>query len=321
VSDIIIIGAGVSGLSCGIRLMEAGYKVQIWARELPLRTTSNIAAAVWYPYQAYPEHLVVGWAATTYAELLRLSSEPLTGVIVREGLEIVPWAVEEPWWRDAVPSFRRIMPAELPAGYHDGYAFEAPVAEMTMYLPYLQRRFEALGGQIEVRGVRSFDEAFAESDRVVDCAGLGARELAGDTTMIPIRGQVVRVVQVGLDRFILDHYGPNGLTYIVPRINDCILGGTADEGAEDVTPDPATAEAILARCIALEPRLREAAVLEHKVGLRPGRPAVRLESEQPAAGHLLIHNYGHGGAGVTLSWGCAEEVARLISGWKSQSLS
>ncbi len=313
-SDIIIIGGGVSGLSCGIRLIEAGFTVRIWARDLPLRTTSNVAAAVWYPYKAYPEYLVVGWAATTHAELLRLAGQPDTGVIVREGLEIFPWAVEEPWWREAVSSYRRVMPAELPAGYQDGYVFEAPVAEMTIYLQYLQRRFEALGGSIEGRVVRSFDEAFAQCDRVVDCAGLGARELAGDATMIPIRGQVVRVAQVGLDRFILDDYGPNGIAYIVPRINDCILGGTADEGAEDLTPDPATAEAILARCIALEPRLREAAVLEHKVGLRPGRPTVRLEVERPVIGKLLVHNYGHGGAGVTLSWGCAAEVVRLVSG-------
>jgi len=313
VSDIIIIGAGVSGLSCGIRLLEAGHNVRIWARELPLRTTSNVAAAVWYPYKAYPEHLVVGWAATTYAELKRLAGQPDTGVIVRQGFEIFPWPVEEPWWREAVPSYRRITPAELPEGYQDGYVFEAPVAEMTIYLPYLQRRFEALGGSIELRAVRSFDEAFAMCDRVVDCAGLGARELAGDATMTPIRGQVVRVAQVGLERFILDDYGPNGLSYIVPRINDCILGGTADEGAEDLIVDSATAEAILARCIALEPRLRDAAIVAHDYKLRPGRPTVRLEAEHPATGRLLVHNYGHGGAGVTLSWGCADEVVRMIS--------
>jgi D-amino-acid oxidase len=312
VSDTIIIGAGVSGLTCGIRLIEAGLSATIWARDLPLRTTSNVAAAVWYPYKAYPEHLVVGWAGATYAELLRLAEQPGTGVIVREGLEIFPSAVDEPWWREAVPSYRRITPAELPAGYQDGYVFAAPVAEMTIYLQYLQRRFDSLGGRIDVRAAASFDEAFAVTDRVIDCAGLGARELAGDSSMIPIRGQVVRVEQVGLDRFILDDYNPGGVTYIVPRINDCILGGTADEGAEDLAPDAATAEAILARCIALEPRLRGAAVLEHKVGLRPGRPTVRLEAASPAPGRLLVHNYGHGGAGVTLSWGCAAEVVRLV---------
>lgn len=311
-SEIIIIGGGVSGLSCGIRLIEAGYGVRIWARDPALRSTSNVAAAVWYPYKAYPEHLVVGWAGVTYRELARLAAQPDTGVIVREGFEIFPWAVGEPWWREAVPSYRRITPSELPGGYQDGYVFAAPVAEMSMYLPYLQRRFEALGGQIEPRTLSSFEAAFAECPRVIDCAGLGARELARDPSMNPIRGQVVRVAQVGLDRFILDDYNPAGVTYIVPRINDCILGGTADEGAENLAPDPATAEAILARCIALEPRLRDAAVLEHKVGLRPGRPTVRLEAATPAPGQLLVHNYGHGGAGVTLSWGCADAVVRMV---------
>jgi D-amino-acid oxidase len=231
---------------------------------------------------------------------------------MREGVEIFPWAVDEPWWRDAVPSYRRATAAELPTGYRDGYLFEAPVIEMPVYLGYLMRRFETLGGRIDVRELRSLGEALARHDSVVNCAGLGARELAGDSTMMPIRGQVVRVAQVGIERFLLDDYGPGGVTYIVPRANDCILGGTADEGHEDTTPDPATADAIIARCVALEPRLRDAAILEHKVGLRPGRPTVRLEAERPAHGKLLVHNYGHGGAGVTLSWGCAAEVVGLV---------
>jgi D-amino-acid oxidase len=98
----------------------------------------------------------------------------------------------------------------------------------------------------------------------------------------------------------------------VPRSQDIVLGGTAQEGDERLAPDQATAAAILERCARLEPRLRGAEVLEHKVGLRPGRPSVRLEAERRAGG-LLVHNYGHGGAGVTLSWGCADEVARLIA--------
>jgi D-amino-acid oxidase len=309
--DILIIGCGVSGLSCGIRLLEAGFSAQIWARDLPPRTTSNVAAAVWYPYKAYPEHLVVGWSAATYADFVQLAQVPETGVAQRAGIEIFPWIVEDPWWRAAVPGFRHATADELPDGYRDGYVFEAPVIEMPVYLGYLMRRFESLGGQIAVRPLASVDEAFAHYDRVINCAGLGARELIGDPTLAPIRGQVVRVAQVGIERFWLDDYGPGGITYIVPRANDCILGGTADEGSEDLTPDPATAAAIIARCVALEPRLRNAAILEHKVGLRPGRPAVRLEAEQWAPGKLLIHNYGHGGAGVTLSWGCAAEVLGL----------
>jgi D-amino-acid oxidase len=256
--------------------------------------------------------LVVGWAASTYAEFVRLAEDAGTGVMLRTGIEIFPWRVDDPWWRAAVPGFRRAQASELPAGYSDGYLFEAPVVEMPIYVGYLTLRVESLGGRIRVRELNSLAEALNTHDVVVNCSGLGARELAKDATMTPIRGQVVRVAQVGIERFLLDDYGPGGITYIVPRSQDCILGGTAEERREDLAPDPATAEAIIARCVALDPRLASAPVLEHKVGLRPGRPAVRLETEHLAPGKLLIHNYGHGGAGVTLSWGCADECLRLL---------
>jgi D-amino-acid oxidase len=311
--DILIIGCGVAGLTCGIRLTEAGHRARIWARDLPPNTTSNVAAAIWYPYKAYPEELVGRWAAATYAEFARLQEQPDTGVALREGSEIFPYPVDDPWWRDALPGFRRATPAELPEGYVDGYSFAAPVIEMPVYLGYLMRRFEALGGSVQVRALESPEAALAAGDVVVNCAGLGARELIGDRSLFAIRGQVVRVAQVGVERFWLDDYGPRGLAYIVPRSQDIILGGTADDGDERLAPDPATAQAIVERCVALEPRLRDAPILEHRVGLRPGRPTVRLEAEHGAPGKLLVHNYGHGGAGVTLSWGCADEVLRICS--------
>ena len=310
--EALIIGCGVSGLTCGIRLLEAGYRVRIWARDLPPRTTSNVAAAIWYPYRAFPLERVGAWGAQTFAELVRLAAEPDTGVLSRSGIELFPQLVGDPWWRDSVTLFRRARPDELPEGYADGYVLEAPIIEMPIYLGYLMRRFQALGGSIEVRILASANEALAACDLVINCAGLGTRELVGDSSLFAIRGQVVRVAQVGIERFTLDDYGPRGLTYIVPRSNDIILGGTDQEHDERLEPDPVTAEAILERCAVLEPRLRVAQILEHRVGLRPGRPSVRLEAERPAAGKLLIHNYGHGGAGVTLSWGCAEEVLSLV---------
>src|SRR5439155_13946509 len=97
------------------------------------------------------------------------------------------------------------------------------------------------------------------------------------------------------------------LVYVVPRERDDVLGGTAQEGVEDPTPDAATTEAIRARCAALVPAVRDAPVLSVAVGLRPVRPAVRLEAEG-----RVVHCYGHGGAGVTLAWGCAGEVAALL---------
>ena len=128
-----------------------------------------------------------------------------------------------------------------------------------------------------------------------------------------IRGQLVRVERGAVERFTLDDYDPRGVTYVIPRSQDCILGGSADDGREELIPSEATTTAILERCAALEPRLAQARVLSVSVGLRPARSAVRLERESPRPGSTLIHNYGHGGAGVTLSWGCAHEVAMLAT--------
>lgn len=308
----IVVGCGVSGLSCAIRLRESGLDVQIWTRDLPPNTTSNVAAAIWYPYRAYPEALVTGWAAVAYRVFLDLAGVPQSGVRMVRGVELFERPVPDPWWRDALPSFRRARADELPAGYVDGYAVEVPVIETPRYLRYLVARFQASGGAIVSREVADLAEPLAAADVVVNCSGLGARELAGDGSLFPIRGQVARVPPLDGGRFLIDEHGAGGLTYIVPRSDGWVLGGTAEEGVDDLAPDPAVERGILARCAALDPRLAGLPVLERTVGLRPGRPAVRLELERVGAGRLLVHNYGHGGAGVTLSWGCAATVCGLL---------
>jgi D-amino-acid oxidase len=308
----LVLGGGVVGLSTAIRLQEAGWRVALWSADPPERTTSAVAAAIWYPYRAYPERAVAAGGAVAFAELARgARDEPESGVRMRAGVELWRHAVPEPWWAAAVPSLRRLAPAELPAGYADGHEFTVPVADMTAYLPYLAGRLARGGARVERRAARSLGEALAECPVVENCTGLGARSLVGDATVAPVRGQVVRVANPGLTRFVLDDDHPDGLTYVVPRDTDCILGGTAEPDRWETTPDAATADAILRRCAALEPRLAAARVLEHRVGLRPARPAVRLEAERHGDG-LVVHNYGHGGAGVTLAWGCAAEVVERV---------
>jgi D-amino-acid oxidase len=309
-AEVVVIGCGVIGLSTALRLREAGLDARIVAADPPQKTTSAVAAAIWYPYKAYPEWDVLRWGRRTFEVLEELVTEPKTGVRMREGLELRRGRAGEPWWAGAVPGVRRCTEDELPPGYRDGHAFVVPVVEMPVYLRYLRDRFAAAGGTVERRLVSHMDELAGEAALVVNCAGLGAQEMVGDASMAPIRGQVLRVRNPGLDRFFLDEDDPEGVTYIVPRSEDCVLGGTADEGAWETEPDPGTAAAILRRCSALEPRLAGAEVLGHGVGLRPGRPEVRLEREVDD-GISVVHNYGHGGSGVTLSWGCAEESLRL----------
>jgi D-amino-acid oxidase len=315
-----VVGCGVIGLTTAIRLREAGLSVEIVTAALPPDTTSSVAAAIWYPYKAHPEDRVLSWGSRSFEVFEELAHLPESGVRMREGLEIWRERVPDPWWASAVPRpVRRCTPDELPPGYADGHAFVAPVVEMPVYLGYLHRRFLAAGGEVRVRSLGSLDDAgesgeaskSGEAGVVVNCAGLGARELARDRSMTPIRGQIVRVANPGLERFLLDEANRDGVTYIVPRSRDCILGGTAEEGEWSTEPDASTAASILRRCAQLEPRLAQARVLEHRVGLRPGRPEIRLELEEAAGGAPRLHNYGHGGSGITLSWGCAEDALRL----------
>lgn len=300
---ILVIGAGVTGLTVGVRLAEAGYDVHLLARELPLETTSAVAAALWYPYLISPAERVLSWSARSLEVFRELAGdEPETGVALREGDELLAEPTAEPGWAHLVGKFRRIA---APPPYRDGWTFEAPVIEMPRYLGWLQSRLEKAGGTLTRMALVGLPD---RADLVVNCTGLGARGLAGDNAVSPVRGQVLRVAQVGIHRWLLD---PMGLTYVVPRSHDVIVGGTEVDGDWDRRPDPVVAQQILARATALVPALASARVLGHRVGLRPVRPAVRLEATASASGRPIIHCYGHGGAGVTVSWGCAEEVLGL----------
>jgi D-amino-acid oxidase len=308
------IGCGVSGLSCGVRLLEAGHAVSIRAREFPPYTTSDVAAAVWYPYLAAPRDRVLRWGARSYQVFLELAPEKRAGVTLRRAVEVLDAPSPDPWWSSAVEGFEHAREDELPPGYADGYAYNAPVIEMSLYLPWLMERFGQLGGVLQRGSVLSLKEVLDPSlfDAVVNCTGLGARELVGDTALFPIQGEILRVDCPRDARLIFDESPSRGMSYVIPRSGDCVLGGTAVPHSESLAHDPVATEEIRTRCARLVPGVGHAPVLGHAVGLRPGRDEIRLEREQ-LEGWPVVHNYGHGGAGVTLSWGCAEEVVGLLT--------
>jgi D-amino-acid oxidase len=299
----IVVGAGVVGLTCALRLLEDGHRVDVLARDLPLETTSAVAAALWYPYRAYPFERVTAWSATGYHRFAELAADERTGVVMRPGTEVHRSRTPDPWWAPAVPGLTRLT--SVPAPYADGWTFTAPVVEMPVYLRWLVAEIERRGGTLTRMALQSLPLG---ADAVVNASGLGARLMATDASLLPVRGQVVYVDQVGLDRWWLDASGP---VYVVPRSKDIVVGGTDDEGEWDRTPDPDVAKQVLERAVALVPELARARVRGHRVGLRPARAQVRLEAED-VAGTRVVHCYGHGGAGVTLSWGCADEVAALV---------
>jgi D-amino-acid oxidase len=180
---------------------------------------------------------------------------------------------------------------------------------MPVYLAWLAGQVIERGGSLTRLTLHGLPRLGAGGpDVVVNCSGMGARFLAGDLGVQPVQGQVLLVEQVGLEEWWLDASGP---TYVVPRARDIVVGGTDVEGEWSRTPAPEVASAILRRALRLVPEIAGAEVLRHKVGLRPARAAVRLERDEGET--RIVHCYGHGGAGVTLSWGCAREVASLIT--------
>jgi D-amino-acid oxidase len=293
-----VVGAGVVGLTCAVRLLEEGHRVDVLARDLPLETTSAVAAAIWYPYLAFPPDRVIAWSARSYEVFAELALVPEAGVAMRPGVELFGSRQDEPWWRSAVP---RLEHVPAPEGYADAWTFVAPLVEMPTYLAWLASRVSDLGGTVTRLNLAALPTG---PDVVVNCSGIGSRLLAADPTVEPVRGQVVYVSQVGLEEWLLDS---SSLTYVVPRTHDIVLGGTDEEGDWSRTPSAETAEAILARARRLVPALKSAEVLRHRVGLRPARPSVRVERVGS-----VVHCYGHGGAGVTMSWGTADEVVDLV---------
>jgi len=319
--DVLVVGAGVSGLTTAICLAETGPSVEIRADRPPQDTTSAVAGAIWGPHLVETGERAARWRRATLAVFRELATGAAgreAGVRIVNGSQVFRGSPAPPDWLAELGGYRPCGPAELPPGFRSGWRYAAPVAHMPTYLGYLQARLERAGGKLGVGTVASLAGAARETGAraVVNCSGAYARQLAGDAAVTPVRGQAVVAVNPGLTEFLIAPSGESAeLSYMFPHGEEVILGASEAAGEWNLEPVPTVADRILRDCAAIEPRLRDARVLGHRVGLRPARPAVRLEAEPgDGGGPLIVHNYGHGGAGITLSWGCAREAASLAAG-------
>ena len=344
--QVAIVGAGVSGLTCGLVVAEHGYRTTIFAKEIGQQTTSGAAAALWFPYDAEPADKVIPWALGTYRTLIDLARNPDSGVSMielcqfsrTEKIHIPDWAIPL-GARAVVPSLPPVMSSEVENGatgeaptwtgrslahrtggqritslkiFKSGFSLRVPLMDTTIYLDYLANRFVTAGGSIAANThfaqLEDVDEQFG---LVINCAGIGARELVRDTDLEPHRGQVAIVPRIkDLPYAVVCDDAP--LMYAIPRRNDCVLGGT-NELSNDLAADSTTTTRIVAECTRAL-KIEKTNVLAERVGLRPFRKSgVRVERDQLLNGRTVVHNYGHGGSGFTLSWGCAEEVFELAT--------
>ncbi|MEG8279031.1 FAD-dependent oxidoreductase [Streptomyces sp. AHA2] len=307
---IVVVGGGVVGLATAVVLAERGHRVRVWTRDAAEATTSAVAGALWWPYRIEPMALARTWALRSLEVYEELAADSgASGVRMVEGvLGDTRFDEVDGWLAGRVPGLRAATAAEY-AG--TGVRARLPLIDMPAHLPWLRDRFVAAGGVVQARTVSALGEVDARV--VVNCTGLAARELVPDPAVRAVRGQLVVVENPGIGTWLVAGGEAGEHAYMFPQPGGLVLGGTSEEDAWSLEPDPETAEAIVRRCAALRPEIAGARVLEHRVGLRPVRDAVRLEREELPDGRVLVHNYGHGGAGVTVAWGCAEEAARLAT--------
>jgi len=304
-----IVGAGVSGLTCAVLFAENGFETSILAEEIGDETNSAAAAAIWYPYDVGSTAEIVPWALLSYHRFLELTRQPETGVSLTE-LRVFSrlGPISPPDWAQSFDS-RSLAQPEIPPAFVSGFSIHVPLIETGKYLEYLTNRLTSadasIGGGMHFNELEEIDPGF---NVIVNCAGIGARELVPDPEMEPHRGQVAIVEKFYLPYAVVCDDPP--LMYVIPRSNDCVLGGTNDI-SDDRVADRRTTAQIISECerVLLRPA---PPVLRERVGLRPARPGgVRVTSEKMRDGRTVIHNYGHGGSGFTLSWGCAQAVVEL----------
>ena len=310
--SVAIVGAGVSGLTCGVLFAERGFRTAIFAEQIGQQTTSGAAGALWFPYDAEPADKVIPWALATYKVLADLCKDARSGVSMIELRQYCRTGkIQIPDWASPFVIPSAVEGSLNVSVFESGFSLKVPLVDTTIYLDYLADRFQKAGGEIK-ESVRfeKLEDVDPKFDLVINCAGIGARELAHDPDLEPHRGQVAIVPKIdSLNCAVVCDDDP--LMYAIPRTNDCVFGGT-NEVSDNLNADPATTTAIVSECARVL-KIESPRVVRERVGLRPFRKSgVRLESEKLHDGRTVIHNYGHGGSGFTLSWGCAENVLQFV---------
>jgi len=328
-----IIGAGVQGLTTAWVLASHGHEVHVRSAESFLDTTSSVAAAFFYPYGIgkFPRH----WASISNDCFRSLSHYSNAGIIFRAAQEFVhvdesSKLPEDLWWGKLHGISLTKVNGQTSIAFGDGigtvsfsgtYRFHTAIIDMPIYLTFIYQSLCELGVAVVCDNeYQTLSETVAgDHDVTINCAGIGNKTLVDRGDLRPTLGQVVRVHAPSVKRLTFLHRGPfeKSPVYIVPRKNDVILGGsfqfTENYSPQDGLPMPVPdlSKIIFKRCQAIEPALSEDEIIESRVGVRPCRNIVRLETED-VGGRPVVHNYGHGGGGVTVSWGCAYDVSGII---------
>ncbi len=289
---IAVIGAGIIGLTCVAELIEAGYnKIAIYAENITPYTTSDVAAATCFPQKIYPEP-ENSWYQNNLFKLKQLLSVTSSGVSEMNFIEVC---------RDSSIKTN---------GYKCIQKKNIFLVNSKYHIKFLMDILANKKISINSEKINNIHQLTKHYEVIINCSGLGSRELFNDQNVYPVRGQVVILSRPkDLNECIVEL--TENLTYIIPRDKDCILGGTEEINNWSVEPDEKTTRLIIGRAEQILPLLKNEKILDVKVGLRPVRNRIRLETEKIDQS-FIIHNYGHGGEGYSFAWGCAAAVKNIL---------
>jgi len=247
--EIAVVGSGAVGLATARLLMERGFKVSVYTRDLPPNTTSNIAGGQWFPFTVYDVDSLTPTFEEQFADALDFSYKryqtlvgdyygvrwlpnfqmadtplPTNGLLSRTG----------PVFR-MLPQFTELTPARHPFPFRYARRFDTMFIQPPIYLDAMLRELRISGVPIEVRDFRDAREFLALPEPViVNCTGLGAKGLFGDDEMIPIKGQLT--ILLPEEEVTYATMAPE--LYMFPRRDGIVLGGTHERGVWDLAPDP-----------------------------------------------------------------------------------
>lgn len=308
--EIAIVGAGVSGLTTGVVLQRNGFKTKIFTKDDFQNTVSAVAAAIWHPFQSVSGNNIEWMAELTYKKLVELAGVPGSGVSVKVLNERYEQLSELPWWT-SIPQKNSVADPSVNRYKEDYYRIKVPVADTEIYLGYLQDLYISLGGEIVKENIGKLDSLLESFNAVVNCAGLAARHLTEDDNMTAVRGAVfVCKKQDDITECYIDDIDPEWPTYVIVRENSIVIGGSAHQTEQINVPENIFSKIKNNVMNKHGIHFDESRVISRKVGFRPYRTTVRVEVDP--ANNRIFHNYGHGGSGYSLSWGCAYHIDTCI---------
>lgn len=311
--QIAVIGAGIIGLSTAykIQLDMPSVGITIFYEERTPKTTGNVSAGLILPYSCSNDKIIDKWFNQTMSLLETLHKRPDAiemGITPTSGYIFGNGPFQFQFIPDNVQLIRE-NEAQFLLGNNSGIRFTSWTCDCSRYLKYLEGEYLRLEGKMIQRKILNFGE-LKSYDIIVNCAGMGAKQLTNDKELMPIRGQVIVVEAPWVKHFFVrDNF------YVLPRLTDVVLGGTKQIGNYSLNVDPSDNNAIWQGCCELVPSLKYSKIVTEEVGLRPYRKHVRIELETVNFGDeslAVVHNYGHGGAGVSLHWGCAIDASKLV---------